>query len=362
MKRQAGRPRQENGAPVGHHSKSRDILAEESGESREQIRRYIRLTNLVPELLELVDEGRIKMRPAVELSYLDEDSQRDVVEQIDINDCTPSHDQTIRMRKMFESGKLTAEAVEAIMSEEKPNQRERIVLRGDRVRSLIPKNAKLHDISYEKLLNDIKSGIYTTTVQDGSMYLIDKNEPCKTTRIDERNTPPKDGYLSVSEYVAKHNVTRNEILYDVKAGIYETAKLINGRWYIKEDEPCKTYGDNYISLAAYAKLHNVSRSKLLEDVESGVYSTPVTKHNRWLIDKNEPFKSVDKRKKENKEQIIISARQYSINHKLPYIKVLADMKAGNYATAFQNGNRWFIDSKESPKTKVRPYKRKKLTE
>ena len=138
--------------------------------------------------------------------------------------------------------------------------------------------------------------------------------------------------------------------------------MINGRWYIKEDEPCKTYGDNYISLAAYAKLHNVSRSKLLEDVESGVYSTPVTKHNRWLIDKNEPFKSVDKRKKENKEQIIISARQYSINHKLPYIKVLADMKAGNYATAFQNGNRWFIDSKESPKTKVRPYKRKKLTE
>ena len=194
------------------------------------------------------------------------------------------------------------------------------------------------------------------------MYLIDKNEPCKTTRIDERNTPPKDGYLSVSEYVAKYNVTRNEILYDVKAGIYETAKLINGRWYIKEDEPCKTYGDNYISLAAYAKLHNVSRSKLLEDVESGVYSTPVTKHNRWLIDINEPFKSVDKRKKENKEQIIISARQYSINHKLPYIKVLADMKAGNYATAFQNGNRWFIDSKESPKTKVRPYKRKKLTE
>lgn len=145
MKRQAGRPRQENGAPVGHHSKSRDILAEESGESREQIRRYIRLTNLVPELLELVDEGRIKMRPAVELSYLDEDSQRDVVEQININDCTPSHDQTIRMRKMFESGKLTAEAVEAIMSEEKPNQRERIVLRGDRVRSLISKNVRLKD-------------------------------------------------------------------------------------------------------------------------------------------------------------------------------------------------------------------------
>ena len=132
-------------APVEHKLKTRDIIAEQSGESREQVRRFIRLTNLIPELLELVDEGRIKMRPAVELSYLDEDSQRDVALQIDINDCTPSHDQTIRMRKMFESGKLTAEAVEAIMSEEKPNQRERIVLHGDRVRSLIPKNIKLKD-------------------------------------------------------------------------------------------------------------------------------------------------------------------------------------------------------------------------
>ena len=124
---------------------SREIIAENSGESHEQVRKYIRLTNLIPELLQLVDEGRIKMRPAVELSYLDEDSQRNVALQIDINDCTPSHDQTIRMRKMFESGKLTTEVVEAIMSEEKPNQRERIVLHGDRVRSLIPKSVKLKD-------------------------------------------------------------------------------------------------------------------------------------------------------------------------------------------------------------------------
>lgn len=148
IKRQAGRPSKNNSAPVEQNfggKTSCDLIAEQSGESREQVRRFIRLTNLVPELLEFVDEGRIKMRPAVELSYLDEESQRDVVEQIDINDCTPSHDQTIRMRRMFESGKLTAEAVEAIMSEEKPNQRERIVLRGDRVRSLIPKNVQLKD-------------------------------------------------------------------------------------------------------------------------------------------------------------------------------------------------------------------------
>lgn len=147
MKRQAGRPSKENGATVLPHlqgKKSREILAAESGESHEQIRKYIRLTNLVPELLEFVDEGRIKMRPAVELSYLNEDCQRDLVDEIDLNDCTPSHDQAIRMRKFFEEGKLTTEAISAIMSEKKPNQREKIVLRGDRVRSLIPKNIPIN--------------------------------------------------------------------------------------------------------------------------------------------------------------------------------------------------------------------------
>ena len=139
MKRQAGRPSKDNLVPVGLNF-SRVELSEQSGESQTQIQRYIRLTNLVPELLDLVDEGKIKMRPAVELSYLDEDSQRAVVDEIDLNQCTPSHDQTIRMRKFFTEGKLTPEVVSAIMSEEKPNQREKIVLRGDKVRSLIPKN------------------------------------------------------------------------------------------------------------------------------------------------------------------------------------------------------------------------------
>ena len=115
-------------------------IGQESGKSQPQIYRYIRLTNLVPELLDLVDEGKIKMRPAVELSYLDEDSQRAVVDKIDLNQCTPSHAQTIRMRQFFTDGKLTPEVISAIMSEEKPNQREKIVLRGDKVRSLIPKN------------------------------------------------------------------------------------------------------------------------------------------------------------------------------------------------------------------------------
>ena len=143
MKRQAGRPSKENSVPVAQNYEgktSRELLGEQVGESQDQVRRYIRLTYLVPELLDLVDEGKIKMRPAVELSYLDEDSQRAVVDEIDLNQCTPSHDQTIRMRKFFTDGKLTPEVVSAIMGEEKPNQREKIVLRGDKVRSLIPKN------------------------------------------------------------------------------------------------------------------------------------------------------------------------------------------------------------------------------
>ena len=143
MKRQAGRPSKENASPLATNfaqGRSDTELGEQVGESKDQVRRYIRLTNLVPELIDLVDEGKIKMRPAVELSYLDEDSQRAVVDEIDLNQCTPSHDQTIRMRKFFTDGKLTPEVVSAIMGEEKPNQREKIVLRGDKVRSLIPKN------------------------------------------------------------------------------------------------------------------------------------------------------------------------------------------------------------------------------
>mgnify|MGYP001043997197 CR=1 FL=1 len=132
--------------PLGHKlegTKSVMLLADKSDDSKTQIQRYVRLTNLVPELLEFVDQGRIKMRPAVELSYLDEDCQRDVVDEIDINDATPSHDQTIRMRKFFEEGKLTTEVIQAIMSEEKPNQKEKITLSMDRVEKFIPKSIKI---------------------------------------------------------------------------------------------------------------------------------------------------------------------------------------------------------------------------
>ena len=132
--------------PLGHKlegTKSVMLLADKSDDSKTQIQRYVRLTNLVPELLEFVDQGRIKMRPAVELSYLDENCQRDVVDEIDMNDATPSHDQTIRMRKFFEEEKLTTEVIQTIMSEEKPNQKEKITLSMDRVEKFIPKNIKI---------------------------------------------------------------------------------------------------------------------------------------------------------------------------------------------------------------------------
>ena len=141
MKRQAGRPK-ENLVPVGLNF-SREELSEQTGESQTQIQRYIRLTNLIPELLQFVDDGQIKMRPAVELSYLNEKSQKTIAEEIELNLSTPSHAQAIRMRKLFEEGNLNENAIEAIMEEEKPNQKEKIIIRGDTVRKLIPKSVSI---------------------------------------------------------------------------------------------------------------------------------------------------------------------------------------------------------------------------
>ncbi|MBR3149673.1 MAG: ParB/RepB/Spo0J family partition protein [Eubacterium sp.] len=133
-------------SPVGKKLYSDQTLAEETGESKTQIYRIIRLNNLVPELLEFVDEGKIGLRPAVEMSYLDEDTQRDIVDVIDESECFPSHAQTIRMRKAFEQGELTRDDVVAIMNEEKPNQVEKITIRKDDIRKYIPKSVKPDDM------------------------------------------------------------------------------------------------------------------------------------------------------------------------------------------------------------------------
>ena len=112
--------------PVAQKSTSRELLGKEVGESQDQVRRYIRLTELIPELLDLVDEGRIAFRPAVELSYLQKDEQSVLLEQIAYVDATPSLAQAIKLKRFSQDGKLTNEVTESIMSEEKPNQREKI--------------------------------------------------------------------------------------------------------------------------------------------------------------------------------------------------------------------------------------------
>ena len=126
-------------------SKSRtdEMVGVDNGDSREQVRRYIRLTNLIPEILQYVDEGRIAFTPAVELSYLNEQEQYDLLEQIELNDCTPSLSQACRFKKMSGEQGLTPEVIAAVMSEEKANQREMLKVPMERIRKYVPNaNAK----------------------------------------------------------------------------------------------------------------------------------------------------------------------------------------------------------------------------
>lgn len=147
MKRQ-GQRTDLTSRPVGDkldERRSGEILGETVGESERQVQRYIRLTELVPELLQLVDDGKIALRPAVELSYLNDIEQQDLVEEIGLTLATPSHAQAIKMRNFSKEGKLTPEVIESIMFEEKPNQREKINIRYEDAMRYIPSS-----VPYEK--------------------------------------------------------------------------------------------------------------------------------------------------------------------------------------------------------------------
>ena len=136
MNRQAGRPSKKNLTPmVSDFEKVRtnEKLGNEVGESREQIRRFIRLTELVPEILQMVDEKQIAFRPAVEISYLAEEQQYTLLEAMSYNDATPSLAQAIKMKKFNQDGKLTDEVIQSIMEEEKPNQKEKPAFRDERI-------------------------------------------------------------------------------------------------------------------------------------------------------------------------------------------------------------------------------------
>ena len=149
MRRQAGRPSKENSSPLGMNFRGKqtlDIIAEESGDSRNQIHRYIRLTNLAPELLDMVDNSVLKekgqlqmaLRPAVELSYLSKDEQNALLEVMEGEDCTPSHAQAIKMREFSEKGKLNPDVILSIMQEEKPNQVEQFKIPRNRIDKFFP--------------------------------------------------------------------------------------------------------------------------------------------------------------------------------------------------------------------------------
>ena len=143
MKRQAVRQSKDNYSPVGNNlgfATSSDELAEKVGESKNQIFRYIRLTELVPEILQMVDERQIAFRPAVEISYLSEEQQYTLLEAMEYNDATPSLAQAIKMKKYMQEGKLTDGVISSIMEEEKPNQREKPAFRDERITKLIPKS------------------------------------------------------------------------------------------------------------------------------------------------------------------------------------------------------------------------------
>lgn len=143
MKRQAGRPTNKNSSPLATNfikGRSDVELGELVGESKDQVRRYIRLTYLVKPLLDMVDEGQIALRPAVELSYLKEQEQADLLETISYEDATPSLAQAIKMKNLSRAGQLNADTILEIMCEKKPNQAEKISFRTDKLKPYIPRN------------------------------------------------------------------------------------------------------------------------------------------------------------------------------------------------------------------------------
>lgn len=160
-KRQAGRPRKENYVPVEQNflgKTTREILAQEFGESETNIQRYVRLTELIPDILQLVDEEKIKLRPAVEISYLKKEEQETLFDAIETSIAYPSHAQAIRIRKKSEDNTLTADDIYDILDEEKPNQKEQIKFKVDNVRDYFPKGyttEKMQNVM-KKLLEEYK--------------------------------------------------------------------------------------------------------------------------------------------------------------------------------------------------------------
>lgn len=140
IKRKAGRPSKDNSRQVVGDFESADIIGKDSGESGRQIQRYIRLTELIPPILDMVDEKQIAFNPAVEISYLTENEQQDLYNTMQSEDCTPSLAQAQRMKKLSQDGRLNIDVIFSILTEEKPNQKEKFQIQRDRIERFFPKN------------------------------------------------------------------------------------------------------------------------------------------------------------------------------------------------------------------------------
>ena len=140
MKRRAGRPAKENVSQVGTQKRSDQILAEEAGQSRNQVQRYIRLTELIPELLNMVDEKKIALNPAYELSFLKKEEQRDLLDAMDSEQATPSLSQAQRLKKFSQEGHLSLDVMRAIMSEEKKSDLDKVTFSSEALRKYFPKS------------------------------------------------------------------------------------------------------------------------------------------------------------------------------------------------------------------------------
>ena len=151
MKRQAGRPRKDNSRQLVGNYETADVIGEITGESGRTIQRYIRLTNLVPPLLQMVDDGRIAFSPAVELSYLTKEEQAELWDLIGQEDATPSLSQAIRMKQLSREAKLTLEVLYAILTEEKPNQKEQVRIKTESLRKYFPRNYSAQQMEREIL-------------------------------------------------------------------------------------------------------------------------------------------------------------------------------------------------------------------
>ena len=219
-------------------------MAEEVGESKNTIFRYIRLTELIPELLDLVDEGRIAFRPAVELSYLQKEEQRALLEQIAYADATPSLAQAIKLKRFSQDGKLNNEVIESIMSEEKPNQREKINIKYAEARRFIPASVPYEKTGeYHVVPNSQSAAVEWNSVTNKSFSNILKKFNVTVTKSDcEVGTAQGDASLAGAAYGIYKGDQLVDTYYTDENGQFTTGYYVCGDdWTIREISPSEGY-------------------------------------------------------------------------------------------------------------------------